>query len=130
MDREKRYVVFKISDIEKYLPKDVKFQLGLIAKGITHNRGVDGRPPLDCVVVEHDWPMYEQTWTSIEGWVNKLDLESQVREALSNAKQNGYDFVGKVSSEVARDLISYDSDLESEDFSLVYDAVNVVTLNG
>lgn|GEM_PF-5331458 len=27
-------------------------------------------PQLECVVVESDWPMYEETWESIKQWAN------------------------------------------------------------
>ena len=124
MDRENRYLVFKRSDIEKYLPKEVKLQLSLITAGIEHNRGVDKRPPLDCVVVEHDWPMYDRTWTSIQGWVAKLDLEGRVKEALSNAEKNGYEFSDKTPSEIALDLMKYDSDLEDNEYCSVAAAVH------
>ena len=58
-----------------------------------------------------------------------MDLTDKVRDALSNAKENGYTFDGMSPGEVAHDLLTYDSDLEDEDFCEVATAVHVVRLN-
>ena len=64
--REPRYVVFKLKDIKKYLhPMDQQTLMELgnrIAKG----RREDVKPPLNAVVVEHDWPEFEMVWDAIE----------------------------------------------------------------
>lgn len=65
-EREDRYLVMKRSDIEKYLPVDRKKLLDFIASNIRDGITFDGKEPLQCVVVEHDWPEYEQTWAAIE----------------------------------------------------------------
>ena len=31
---------------------------------------------IDCVVVERDWPMYEQVWQLIEDWVNEQQSQA------------------------------------------------------
>lgn len=67
--REDRYLVMKRSDIEKYLPDDKKKLLDFIAGNIRDGRALDGKEPLQCVVVEHDWPEYEMTWAWIEARV-------------------------------------------------------------
>ena len=66
MDRETRYMVLKLSDINKYLFPDEIENLIKMSNTIVEERADDGKPPLKCVVVEDDWPMYEATWKSIE----------------------------------------------------------------
>lgn len=60
----------------------------------------------------------------------EIDLIDRVREALNNAKENGYDQSGLSPREVAFDLITYDADLEHEDFCEVASAVHIVKMNG
>jgi hypothetical protein len=62
--------------------------------------------------------------------MEELDLTDRVRNALVNAKENGYDQSGLSPGEVAYDLITYDADLEDEDFCEVASAVNIVRMNG
>jgi len=71
--REVRYLVMKHKDINKYLSNAEKEQLMSIAKKITAGRSNDNKPVIDCVVVEHDWPEYEQTWAAIEKRVLRLN---------------------------------------------------------
>lgn len=65
MKRENRYLVIKRSDIPKYLNFSDQAVLGALASDISDKRNEDGRPPLECVVVESDWPEYEPTWAAI-----------------------------------------------------------------
>lgn len=53
--RELRYAVFKL----KHLSQE---QLEYLDK----MPGREDLPPLQCVVVESDWPMYEDVWRQIE----------------------------------------------------------------
>ena len=64
-NREVRYAVFKIKDIEKYLSPVDRQALDVIAKKINSGRESDGKPTLNCVVVEEDWPEFEPTWSAI-----------------------------------------------------------------
>ena len=59
-----------------------------------------------------------------------MDLTDRVREALKNAKENGYDMGALSPLEVALDLCTYDADLENEDIQEVSTAVHVVRING
>lgn len=68
--RERRYVVLKIADLEKYIRKESRFLVAAIGKEIERRRALDGRPPLESVVVESDWPEYEPTWAAIESRMN------------------------------------------------------------
>jgi len=71
MNRETRYVVVKISDIEKYLENEqtVEFYKNTL-KNLTNHINIarknDGKKELKCVVVEDDWPEYEKVWDMIE----------------------------------------------------------------
>lgn len=73
-EREKKYVVLKKRDIYKYLSDKQLGRLHKICRSIEEGRAADGRKPIDCVIVENDWPMYEDTWKSIEDfYLNKED---------------------------------------------------------
>lgn len=58
--REMRYVVFKVSHLDKLQIRRLNDLLNL--------SGPDGTalPTIDCVVVESDWPEYEKVWSMIE----------------------------------------------------------------
>jgi hypothetical protein len=79
--REARYVVFKISDLRAHseinkqngpgfsgaLPGHAKPAVQKMLEELASNIRRDlGKPALECVVVEHDWPEYESTWRSIQ----------------------------------------------------------------
>lgn len=69
MKRENRYLVFKRSDIDKYLDDEEKKALTNVQLSILEGRGRDGREQLQSVVVEHDWAEYDQVWKMIEARV-------------------------------------------------------------
>lgn len=71
MQREKRYTVLKDKDIERYLDATQKDNLAAILEQINDGRAMDLKPPLQCVVVEDDWPEYENVWVMIAERVNK-----------------------------------------------------------
>ncbi len=65
--KEDRYLVIKRSDIKKYLNKFNQDWLLDIAEGISRGRIItEDKPPLECVVVEHDWPIYDDVWKMVE----------------------------------------------------------------
>jgi len=64
--REDRYVVLKIKDLHEYLPQPLIDHLCSIALEVAAGRRMAGKEPLECVVVESDWPEYEPTWAAIE----------------------------------------------------------------
>lgn len=66
MERENRYLVFKMSDVENYLDVGDMFDLEKVSDFISACRTMDDKPPLKCVVVEDDWPEYEIVWGMIE----------------------------------------------------------------
>lgn len=69
--REMRYVIFKIKDIEKYLTQHEHLTLGIISRQVNAGRKLDGKMPLECVVIESDWPEYESTWKALESRMNQ-----------------------------------------------------------
>jgi len=65
-DREERYIVFKLSDLGNSLKGD---EIRRLAREYAEQRRLRGKPPLECAVVESDWPEYEPTWRAIEARV-------------------------------------------------------------
>ena len=64
--REERYIVFKMSDLGNSLKGD---EIRKLAREYAEQRRLRGKEPLECVVVEKDWPEYEPTWRAIEARV-------------------------------------------------------------
>lgn len=52
--------------MNKYLADTEKEVLLSLAKKVAKGRADDIKIPLECVVVEQDWPEYEPTWMAIE----------------------------------------------------------------
>lgn len=67
--REYKYMVLKATDIEGALNDEQKRLLDYLGSLITKHRTEKGKAPMECVVVEHDWPEYEPTWAAIEARV-------------------------------------------------------------
>ena len=65
-EREERYIVFKLSDLGNSLKGD---EIRRLAREYAEQRRLRGKPPLECAVVESDWPEYEPTWRAIEARV-------------------------------------------------------------
>ncbi|HWG89147.1 MAG TPA: hypothetical protein VN679_15285 [Candidatus Acidoferrales bacterium] len=76
-ERENRYFVFKRSD---HTPEAIA-TLEYLAKTRDHIRDMMGKQPLECVVVESDWPEYETVWDMIQGRVEG----EQAERSLVNA---------------------------------------------
>ncbi|MBP1131317.1 hypothetical protein JOE25_002897 [Serratia sp. PL17] len=66
MERESRYLVIKFKDASAALTAEQRITLADIADAITAYRLGSGKQPLEAVVVEADWPEYEQVWNMIE----------------------------------------------------------------
>ncbi len=85
MKREYRYIIIKVKDAKEYLSESDGEQLDRILNRIDKGRARDGKLPLDCVVVEHDWPEYEPTWAAIaarvDGGVARIaaDIDRRIR---------------------------------------------------
>ena len=78
--REARYMVLKSADAMKCLTVSELIELRRIQAKVEEHRAEIGKPPLDCVVVESDWPEYEPTWRAIEARVTG----TQAQPALEN----------------------------------------------
>ncbi len=63
--REQRYIVIKKKDADEFLTDTEMTKLLEILDAINMGRRDDGKNPIQGVVVEHDWPMYEATWTAV-----------------------------------------------------------------
>jgi len=69
---ERRYVVLKISDIERYIPAyKWKLMQELICDDIEKKRKEEGRAPLECICIERDWPEYEPVLKMLSGRVDE-----------------------------------------------------------
>ena len=78
MERETRYLVFKITDLHK-LSTGMQDVLGVIARDVRAVRAARGKGDLECVVVEKDWPEYDETWWKIAA---RVDAENGQPNAL------------------------------------------------
>lgn len=61
-EREDRYAVIKIKDAKAALSEEQLCQLDGLLIEIDQWRNRHAKRPLKCVVVEDDWPQYEQVW--------------------------------------------------------------------
>ena len=78
--REERYLVFKLSDVEEHFTPGERQQLARLAEVQRVGRSEGGKPLLECVVVESDWPEYEPTWQAIEARVTGAQPAPSVRD--------------------------------------------------
>ena len=78
--REARYAVLKSADVMQCLTVSELIELRRIQAKVEEHRAEIGKPPLDCVVVESDWPEYEPTWKAIEARVTGVQPAPSVPE--------------------------------------------------
>lgn len=84
MNRENRYLVVKRKDILEHLSASEERQLGLLVEKICEGRKQQGKKDLECVVVESDWPEYDETWMAIAA---RVDAEHGIKPEISRADQ-------------------------------------------
>ena len=82
--REERYVVFKVSDLGNSLKGD---EIRRLAREYAEQRRLKGKEPLECVVVEKDWPEYEPTWKAIEARVTGAQPAPSFADAYQGAME-------------------------------------------
>lgn len=82
--REERYIVFKLSDLGNSLKGDEILRL---AREYAEQRRLKGKKPLECVVVEKDWPEYEPTWRAIEARVTGAQPTPSFADAYQGAME-------------------------------------------
>lgn len=92
-EREQRYLVFKRADLQKHLGPSDMDSLQKIVLAVEDGRELEGKAPLECVVVESDWPEYESTWKAIEQRVNGNPAPTQ-SEAASQVAWRTFDGEG------------------------------------
>ncbi len=84
--REDRCFVLKMSDIKKHLTPADRDRLMLIEGKLAARREADGKPSLECAVVEKDWPEFEPVWAMIEArMTGKPNAEEQLKIELGRA---------------------------------------------
>jgi hypothetical protein len=68
MLRERRYLVLKLKDLKVCLSRRDRKRLAKIVGKVADYRLHRGKfdPTISCVVVEHDWPEYEDVWKMLE----------------------------------------------------------------
>jgi hypothetical protein len=65
--KEQRYVVVKVSDIDAAgCTQAERDGFSVLCDKVGMYRISAGKGPLECVVVESDWPEYEPTWAAIQ----------------------------------------------------------------
>jgi hypothetical protein len=105
--REERYIVLKITDIKTaLLSEEERTALDIISAKVTATRISHDKQPLECVVVESDWPEYEPVWNMIQArmegkpYANQqeiVDLQARVerlRSALDTIISQSFEPVG------------------------------------
>ena len=93
--REARYAVLKSADVMQCLTVSELIELRRIQAKVEEHRAEIGRPPLDCVVVESDWPEYEPTWRAIEASVTGAQAQpAQTVVAYLDLGVGGYMDIG------------------------------------
>ncbi|UPW35566.1 hypothetical protein [Cronobacter phage Dev_CS701] len=93
MKREERYAVLKYADIDAALSDSDKLLLSAVVNKIDRYRKEQGKEPIKGVVVEHDWPEYEQVWKKIQTRVDREDNNRKFETMLDNKERLGYFFV-------------------------------------
>ena len=73
MERENRYLIIKFKDANEALTVEQREALRYIAVAVAAYRLESGKQTLEAVVVESDWPEYEQVWGMIESRVQGDD---------------------------------------------------------
>ena len=73
MERADRYIVIKRADYEKHLSREGRIAFDNCLASIAEGRQREGKTPTSYVVVGDDWPMYEDTFKSIEKWVDGME---------------------------------------------------------
>lgn len=71
---EERYLVLKIRDIEQSLTTDERKILLILSEVVNRSRKASGRPPLECLVIEKDWPEYDST---LDRLVSRVAFEAK-----------------------------------------------------
>jgi len=85
--REERYIVFKLSDVEKYLTDKDRANIAMMKMEIAAGRDCANKPPFKGLIVEADWPEYEPTWRAIEARVTGAQPAANFADAYQGAME-------------------------------------------
>jgi len=59
MKLEERYIILKVTDVERHLHESDRLELKHIGQKIDRARDIEGRGDFSAIVIEKDWPEYE-----------------------------------------------------------------------
>ncbi|MDA3807027.1 MAG: hypothetical protein PF440_03850 [Thiomicrorhabdus sp.] len=91
MERETRYLVVKYKDMLKYMTEEEQMQFIELAKKVDAGREKDARHVMECVVVEKDWPEYDEVWMAIAMRVDRENGQPNALKArLDQIEKYGY----------------------------------------
>lgn len=84
--KEQRYIVIKLKDADRHLDDDDRDLLTGVLEKIRIGRMLCGKQPLECVVVESDWPEHDAVWRMVEARCSssKENIKDGLREAMVN----------------------------------------------
>ena len=85
--REDRYIVFKLSDVERYLTDADRTYLAMMKNEIDAGRDCANKHPFKGLIVESDWPEYEPTWKAIEARVTGAQPAPSFADAYQGAME-------------------------------------------
>lgn len=105
MNRENRYWVLKVCDVENYFTDSRRDVVIQILKDITAMRIQDGRDPLNCVVIEEDWPEYEPTWELLSKrmageFENDIGKNDIIIEIIPEKEKGGFDISNDIGARI------------------------------
>jgi len=121
MERENRYLVLKNEDISAALTADELTEIIRLEEKVNLYRSIRTKKPVECVVVEHDWPMYERVWGLIERWVDGNAPQIKIRKPSEEDKKLGYTFQYE-------DLKSIEKELENTSMTNIDDIDDILDL--
>ncbi len=99
--KEDRYIVIKRKELAVLDSHDQK-QLNTILNKMADARAFKGKPPLECVVVESDWPIYDMVWDAVSRFA--LCRPQAIKEAMVNALAEALNELKIHESDIATDV--------------------------
>lgn len=89
--RQIRYIVLKNNDVSRALDADQHRELLALCALVSEHREVEGKLPMQAVVVESDWSIYEQVWALVqqeaEGASPQLSLYDRLANQVAGLKR-------------------------------------------
>ena len=82
MELENRYMVLKCRDVVKYLDVDEKLTLFKLCDAINEGRRDNGKPTINALVIESDWPEYGPALDALAKRVDRIKLIEQLNKSF------------------------------------------------